>query len=166
MTFFHRLANNLSQSARLLFLRKMLYFFSSTFLPSAYTQSKLRFLQFWQAGLSPGHLVFLCRHGSQAWLIRCPRELPIAVALTLLSFLIRLIAIFELSGFTSTYGDEGGAMARIVDGTRGTGDVGWATMHRRKICQNPFEAVFSRRRKTNLRYCVVHYHPVLPIERV
>lgn len=57
-------------------------------------------------------------------------------------------------------------MARIVDGTRGTGDVGWATMNWRKICQNPLGAVFSRHWKTNLRYCVVHYHPVLSIERV
>lgn len=67
--------------------------------------------------------------------MRWPREPAIDVALALLSCLIRLIAIFELSGFTSTYGDEGGAIARITDGTCVTGDGGWDTVKWRDICQ-------------------------------
>lgn len=88
------------------------------------------------------------------------------VALTLLSRLRRLIAIFDLSALTSTNGDEGGAIARIADGTRGTEDDVWDPMNLRKIRQISFEAVMSRASKTHLRSYVVHHHPSLPIEHV
>lgn len=121
----------------------------------------MRFLQFWQVGLSPGHLVFLCRHGSHAWLIRWPREPPIGVSFPVLCRLMRLIATLELSGFTSTYGDDGGAMACIADGACVTEDEddGWDTMDWREIRQHSFDAVVSRCWMAHLRANVVHRHP-------
>ena len=76
--------------------------------------------------------------------MRWPREPAIDVALALRPSLIRLIAIFERSGFTSTYGDERGAIARITDGACATGDIDGDAVKWRNRCQFSVKAVFAR----------------------